>query len=238
MCVLRPDVSKFYLFLCLSMLACTETKSTPGAAEESAKGAEEPSSAKTPSGGSELPDKSQKSATKDKSGKGDAPGTACLVGKWHYDFADNALETMMANLPKGKVTKEEGDLVCENTLVGVEGTVTCAATGGKPVVIEVAADQAGMPLTISVKMSGKTSSKFKLVDDKTMQVTSEGMGDLKVEVEATIAGNKIPFPTAPLLQAFAGEMGATSVFECQGDTLRIRPQIAVQTSWQEFTRLK
>lgn len=231
----------FPLGLVLCLVACTESEQaaikeraeappTDGdSAQPAAKNATKGSAGKTTSEGAVK--------TGD-AGDGGISGAACLAGKWHYDFADNALETMIANLPQGKVTKEAGELVCENTLAKSEGTVTCAAAGGKPVVIEVTANQGGMPLSILVKMSGKTSSKFKLLNDTTMQITSAGLGDLKVEVEATIAGNKIPFPAMPLLESLTGEMGATNSFDCKGDKLRLRPQIEAQTSWQELTRIK
>jgi hypothetical protein len=145
---------------------------------------------------------------------------------------------MIANLPDSKVTKVEGELICETSLKQNQGTWTCSAAGGKPVVIEVTANQAGMPLVINIKMSGKATSQYKLTDEKTMQITSAGIGDLKMEVQATIAGNKIPFPTAPLLEALSGEMGATNSYECSGDELRLRTETVGETSWQKLRRLK
>lgn len=231
----------------LSLLACTEnehaTEKEPSeslpVAGKSAKSAEKTGAAQTETAQS-APSKA-KGENPNASGetqKTGLSGAACLAGKWHYNFADNAVETMMANLPQGKVTKEAGDLICENTLTGQEGTVTCKTAGGKPVVIEVTANQGGMPLSIHMTMSGKTSSKFKVLDEKTMQITSAALGDLKIDVEATIAGNKIPFPTVPLLESLTGEMGATNSFACEEDKLRLRPQIDAKTGWQELTRLK
>lgn len=177
-------------------------------------------------------------AEQDGAGKSGVTGAACLTGRWHYDFADDALETMIANLPQGKVTKEEGELICESTVKDKEGTWTCSSAGGKPVIIEISANQSGMPLAINMKMSGKTTSKFKLSDEKTMAFTSSGIGDLKVDVEATIAGNKIPFPGAPMLQALSGDLGGTNSYECSGDELRLRTHIDGNTSWQKLRRLK
>lgn len=211
----------------LASATSNETKkSTPAASNDNA-----PSGATQPK---PLPPDANPVGTKE----GGVAGSACLAGKWHYDFADDAAETMIANLPQGKVTKEEGELICESTLAGNEGTWTCQAAGGKPVVIEVSVDQAGMPLAINVKMTGKTTSKFKLVDEKTIEFTSARIGDLKVDVEATVAGNKIPFPATPLLQALSGEMGGTSSFECHADELRLRTHIDGKTSWQKLRRLK
>lgn len=226
----------------LSLFGCDEHEAPP--AGTAADGAAAPGTAQKVD--SAAKPGSQESARADadsprpktSDGKG-STGAECLAGKWRYTFADDALETMIENLPEGKVTKKEGEIVCDISLSGNKGDMTCTVTGGKPVVIEIAANQTGMPLTINIKMSGKTTSaKFKLADEKTMEFTSEGLGDLKMEVEAAIAGNKIPFPTAPLLEAFGGEMGATNSYECKGDELRLRPQIDAQTSWQKLTRVK
>lgn len=234
--------------LCLSFLI--SGLSLVGCDEQEAPTAKKALDGEAPPGTTQIVDTSAKPSDESARTDADSPrpkashekgssGAECLAGKWQYTFADDALETMIENLPGGKVTKKEGEIICEVSVSGGKGNMACNVTGGKPLVIEIAANQTGMPLTINIKMSGKTTSaKFKLVDEKTMQFTSEGLGDLKMEVEATIAGNKIPFPTAPLLEAFGGEMGATNSYECKGDELRLRPQIDAQTSWQKLTRLK
>lgn len=237
--------SPYLLLFFLSLWGCDDTKPSPGG--EAPGAAAEPSNAKKSAPGTQSDQAAPKTnasksspAAVEQAGanKNGVTGAACLAGKWHYDFADNALETMIAQLPQGKVLKEEGELICDATVKGSEGTWTCSPAGGKPVIIEVSANQSAMPLTINMKISGATSSKFKLSDEKTMVFTSSGIGDLKVDVEATIAGNKIPFPATPMLQALSGDAGGTNSYECSGDELRIRMHIEGNTSWQTLRRMK
>lgn len=228
---------------CLTLPACDEKKSEekqadsaetePGdgtvAGKADTESANDIASAKAPLGGE------VEAARRENDGA--VTGPACLPGKWHYDFADDALETMMKNLPKAKVTKEEGEAICEIERSANVGKLTCTTAGGKPVIVEVSAAQAGMPLAISMKMSGKTITQFKLLDDKSLELASDGLGDMKVDVTATLAGKEFPFPATELLNTFGGKAGATSDFECRGDELKVRPRVAGHSSWQVLKRM-
>lgn len=166
-------------------------------------------------------------------------GAACLPGKWHYDFADDSLETMIENAPGARVTREEGELVCEISLDGKKGVLTCAVPGGQPLVIEITSDQVGVPLEVSMQVSGKTRRQFELVDEQSMALGSDDLQGLEVEVTMSVAGRKIPFPlTDQLLAWTGGESTIRNRFECKGKELRLLPQVDAKASWQTLTRIE
>jgi hypothetical protein len=160
----------------------------------------------------------------------------CPAGRWHYDYSDQALEAMMKSVAGAKVIKEEGEFICEFS-DGAEGTITCA-TQGKPVHNVVETSQAGMPMTVSVKIDGKGTTRFKLLDAGRMQVIGSDTSALKLEASMTIAGKNVAFPADKLTTMF-GEEKAVLAYKCEGGKLAIKAELEnTKTIWQEFRPAK
>jgi hypothetical protein len=160
----------------------------------------------------------------------------CPAGRWRYDYSDKALEVMMKNTVAGKVIKEEGEFVCSIDS-GKQGSIECSSQG-KPVVNVVETKQAGLPMRISVELSGTAKTKFTLLDGSRMKVVSSDTSQLKVKANVELAGKAMPFPTDELLGIF-GEPESVLSYKCEQGALAIKPEIAgVETDWQEFTPAK
>ncbi len=228
------------LLSCAVVFGCDEEKEKPerGAPDSAATSSGESGAEKSGEAAAPPPPADRAKEASAKAPASGNTGASCLAGKWHYDFADDAMETMMGNLPNAKLTKEEGELICDVSQTDGHGKIHCATSGKGPVVVEVSAEQAGMPLLISIEMSGKTTTDFKILDNSSLQLTSEGFGDLKMKVTARLAGNEFPFPATELLQGLGGNAGAISDFECAGDQLKVRPRIEGQSAWQILKRMK
>src|SRR5690606_9815357 len=134
--------------------------------------AESPATAPTDSGpktnsGSKTTPAAKEAAPSSVPAVVEATGPACLPGTWHYDFSDKSLETMMSNVEGAKVTKKEGELLCDISVTDGGGAMKCSVKGGKPFVVEVAATQPGLPpMVINFEATGSTTSKFRLLTDK------------------------------------------------------------------------
>ncbi len=160
----------------------------------------------------------------------------CPAGRWKYDYSDQALEVMLKNVADAKVVKEEGEFVC-TVSEGKTGTIVCD-TQGKPVVNVVETKKAGIPMTISVSISGKAESKFSLVSAQRMQVVSSDTSALEIETSVSLGGKSIPFPTDKLITIF-GEPKSYIAYRCDDKGLSLKPEIAnVDNTWQQLTRVK
>jgi len=168
-----------------------------------------------------------------------AAGTSagdCPAGRWHYDYSDQALEVMMKNVADAKVVKEEGDFICEISK-GDEGTIFCD-TGETPVHNVVETKQAGVPMTVSVKLDGKGTTRFKRLDAKRLQVSGSDTKDLKLEASVSLAGKQMPFPADKMVSIF-GDEDAILSYKCEGGKLLLKPEIeGTETTWQELTAVK
>jgi hypothetical protein len=216
-------------------LGCDEKPDDPADGSSSSPRVEGRQAAPT---GSAAPDASGEKLTAPVVAAPNSTGPRCLAGTWHYDFSDSSLETMMSNIEGAKVLKKEGELLCEITLTEAVGAVKCSVKGGKPFAVEVSAHQPGLPpMLLHFEATGSTTSKFRLVGEKQMQVSEPKLGDLAMKTTVTIAGKPIPFPVMDMLQAFGGEMGSTSSYECSGNELKLRPEIeGTVTGWQILKR--
>jgi len=159
--------------------------------------------------------------------------TACPAGRWKYDYSDQALEAMMKSAAGAKVVKEEGEFVCDIG-AGRTGTLTCA-TQGKPVVNVVETKQAGLPMTVSMTIDGKATTKFELLDQNRMKVVASDTKDLKVNASIKLGGNEVPFPSEKLVTMF-GAPESTLGYKCEGGKLFLKPEVAnANNVWQELT---
>jgi len=163
-----------------------------------------------------------------------AAGTgACPAGRWKYDYSDQALEATMKSAAGAKVVKEEGEFVCDIG-AGRTGTLTCA-TQGKPVVNVVETKQAGLPMTVSMTIDGKATTKFELLDPNRMKVVASDTKDLKVTASIKLGGKEVPFPSEKLLTMF-GAPESTLGYKCEGGKLFLKPEVAnANNVWQELT---
>ena len=132
-----------------------------------------------------------------------------------------------------KVLKEEGEFVCD-VGAGSTGTITCA-TQGKPVVNVVETKQAGLPMTVSMTIDGKATTKFELLDNNRMKVVASDTKGLKVTASVKLGGSEVPFPSEKLINLF-GAPESTLGYKCEGGKLFLKPEVAnVDTVWQELT---
>lgn len=160
----------------------------------------------------------------------------CPAGRWHYDYSDQALEVMTKNVANAKIIKEEQEFTCEIS-AGEEGVIACD-TGKTPVHNVVETQQAGMPMTVSVQLEGKGSTRFRRLDNRRLEVTGSNTEDMKLEASVTLAGKSIPFPAEQMVSIFGEEKSVLS-YKCEDDKLFIKPEIDnTKTTWQEFTPAK
>ncbi len=177
-------------------------------------------------------DTAAKAAASAQPSAGATQSSTCPAGRWHYDYSDQALEVMMKNTINAKVVKEEGDFVCEISS-GDDGTITCD-TGESPVHNVVETKQGGMPMTVSVKLSGKGSTRFKRLAEGRLQVTDSDTKNLKLETSVTLAGKSIPFPGKEMVGLFGGDKAILS-YKCQDGKLLLKPELDdTETTWQEL----
>ncbi len=216
--------------LVLALLACQSEK-------EPARDSKDP--AATASAASKQPAEKANAASaaaKEAAGTSQHVAGECPAGRWHYDYSDQALEVMMKNVAKAKVVKEEGDFVCTIS-AGDEGTIFCD-TGPTPVHNVVETTQAGMPMSVSVKLQGKGTTRFKRLTEGRLEIASSDTKDLKLEASVTLAGKNMPFPAEKMISIFGGQKSIL-LYKCEGDNLLMKPELDnTKTDWQEFTPAK
>lgn len=158
---------------------------------------------------------------------------ACPAGKWVYDYSDHALKGLLENFSDAKLVTAEGKFVCDIT-EGKQGTMTCSSV--TPIHNVISLSQSGMALTVDLKMSGRSSLKFTLLEGNSFRIESTDLSELNIDVNATIAGQTIPFDAKDLVQLFGEEKTVTS-YKCEGDHLLTKAGHD-KAVWQKFTRQK
>ncbi len=221
--------------LVLALLACqSETK--PAGAEPAAD-SKDPAAAASAAGKQAADEaKAASAAAAEAAGTSKQVAGKCPAGRWHYDYSDQALEVMMKNVANAKVVKEEGDFVCTIS-AGDEGTIFCD-TGPTPVHNVVETTQAGMPMSVSVKLQGKGTTRFKRLAEGRLEIASSDTKELKLEASVTLAGKNMPFPAEKMISIF-GDQKSILLYKCEGDNLLMKPELDnAKTDWQEFTPAK
>jgi hypothetical protein len=158
---------------------------------------------------------------------------SCPAGKWEFNYSDHTLQGLLENFSDAKLVTAEGKFVCDIT-AGQQGTMTCSSL--TPIHNVISLSQSGMALTVDLKLSGRSSLQFTLLEGDTFRIESTDMSELNIDVNATIAGQKIPFEAKELVQLFGEEKSVTS-YKCEGDNLLTKTGHDKDV-WQKFTRQK
>jgi hypothetical protein len=214
-----------FAILSAALAACDAKEASPSASGASA---EAPGASASPAA----------AATEPASAAAAAPAAAgtCPEGRWEYDYSDQALESMAANTPGLRVVKEKGTITC--TFRGREqATVTCEASeGGVENVMEATIGGAGK-MTVAVTITGKATTEFEKAGPTRLKTTKSDLGSLKVQASATIGGNTVPVPALDLLPGW-DKAGTIIDYVCEGDTLKLKPQVAgLKNDWQHLKRV-
>jgi hypothetical protein len=94
-----------------------------------------------------------------------------------------------------------------------------------------------MKMVVHMEITGSSTMDVEVSADK-IHVKASDLGSLKMKVDATVAGQKIPFPVGELTSLIpAGE--SHMQYKCEGDTLKLHIEAeGVETEWQTLTRVK
>jgi len=162
------------------------------------------------------------------------PSGPCPEGRWKYDYKDRFLETL-AHSGQSRVVSERGEFTC--TITGRErGSYVCeTSAGGVENVFEAAT--AGGPMVVSIKLNGRSKTDFESAGPNRWRSTQADLGGLTMQASATIAGRTLPMPAFNLLPGL-DRPGTVLDYQCDGDTLKLKPQIeGTPTEWLHLKRV-
>lgn len=217
----------------LHVAACDERTQQPEAGEVA------PSARPTDGANAdaENPDAAKSAQKKDNAPKGPSGASAnaaqgkCPFGTYDYDFNQFLVHALSANMPDIKVKKKSGKVLCK--LSGAEeGELSCSTTGG-PVHLEFEAN-AGITMTVSVKMEGTAVSKFQHKAPGVLHITASDLSKMSTQAGLVMGGKQLDLPAFDWGSAFGTEK-SDLLYRCEGDVLFMKPDH--ESAGEDYYRL-